>query len=451
MRHRIVIVLAAIALVAIGMDHAEASATLAGDLPRRAALGFTPDIDGEAVAVVRVQAGSPAETAGIKAGDRVVAINGAAVTNPLDGLDRLKRIMPAAVRLTVARGGQSVQIAFTAPTRPLEDMPGMDSFYDVADVAPGVRLRTIVATPQGASGRLPTLLFTQWVSCGSIEHNQQSPWRAALADFVRRNGMALARVERAPDGDSVGPACHRLDYDSEVAHYVAAYDRLLRSSPHLDRNRVYVLGSSLGSTTAPLVAKALQDRGVRVLGVAVTGGGAVTYFERMVNFERHYLERRPKDVQPTQIYGQMMNRLAFLNEYLIKARMPDDIARDSAAMAAVRGDILGLDRFAHYGRPFAYHQQAAKRDFLSAWVGLKGRALAVFGEFDQFEDRHGHALIAQMMNRLRPGSARFVELPRTDHDLAVHQTIEDAYAFAPGKDNNAAFFAAMEAWLRETR
>lgn len=448
MRHTNVIVSTCLLLFLTAGSAAQAASVVAGDLPRRAALGFSPNVEGEALSVARVQAGSPAEAAGLKTGDQVAAINGVQVRDGLDGLDRLKRTMPSQLQLTVARGGQRANVRFDVAARPLEDMPGMDSFYDVATLAPGVRLRTIVAKPSGKSGRFRTLLFTQWVSCGSIEHNAASPWRVGLADFARRNGLALARVERSSDGDSVGPACHGLDYDSEVAHYVAAYDHLLKTSPHLDRSRVVVLGSSLGGTTAPLVAKALQDRGVRIQGVAVTGGGAVTYFERMLNFERHYLERRPKQVQPTQIHDQMMKRIAFLHEYLVKGRMPDEIARDNAAMAQVRRDVLGLDRGAHYGRPFAYHHQAAKRDFLSAWTGLNGRALAVFGEFDQFEDRHGHAMIAHMVNRLRPGHGQFVELARTDHDLVVHATIEDAYAFADGKPNDAAFFAALESWLQ---
>lgn len=451
MRHTNVIVSTYVLLFLTTACAANAASVIAGDLPRRAALGFSPSIEDEALTVARVQAASTADAAGLKAGDQITAINGGQVHDPLEGLDRLKRTMPSQLQLTVARRGQRTNFRFDAAARPLEDMPGMDSFYDVATVAPGVRLRTIVAKPAGRSGRFRSLLFTQWVSCGSIEHNPASPWRAGLAEFARRNSLALARVERASDGDSVGPACHKLDYDSEVAHYVAAYVHLLKTSPHLDRSQVVVLGSSLGSTTAPLVAKALQDRGVRILGVAVTGGGAVTYFERMLNFERHYLERRPKQVQPTQIHDQMMKRIAFLHEYLVKGRMPDDVARDNAAMAQVRGDVLGLDRGAHYGRPFAYHQQAAKRDFLSAWTGLNGRALAVFGEFDQFEDRHGHAIIAHMVNRLRPGHGRFVELARTDHDLAVHATIEDAYAFAEGKPNDDAFFAALESWLKAMR
>jgi pimeloyl-ACP methyl ester carboxylesterase len=428
MRHTIVILSLLTALAAGGVAHA--AAYLAGDLPRRAALGFASEPDGGAIKVVQVAEGSAAATAGLLVGDQIAAINGGPVGDVLDGADRLRRTLAnTELRLSVLRQGRRLDLKFTAPPRPLEDMPGMDSIYDAAQVG-GAKLRTITAIPAGARGPLPVLLLTQWVSCGSIEHNARSPWRRAVAEFVRAQKVAYVRVERASDGDSEGPACHKLDYDTEVRHYVEAFDAVLSSNKRLDPSRVFIMGSSLGSTTAPLVALALQERGRRVLGVAVQGGGAVTYFERMLNFERFYLERRPDAVKPHEIHDQMMKRIHFLHEYLIKGRSPDEIARDSAEMAAIRADIRGLGAGEHYGRPYTWHQQAARRNFLAAWAALKARVLVVFGEYDQFESVHGHALIAQIVNRLRPGGARFLEIKGADHDLVMHRTIEEAYADA---------------------
>jgi dienelactone hydrolase len=450
MRHAIVI-LVLLAGLAAAANTAHAAATMAGDLPRRAALGFASEAADGAIKVVRVDKGSAAAVAGLRVDDQISAIDGVSVASALDGRDRLRRTLGnASLRLGIVRQGARLEIRFSAPPRPLEDMAGMDSSYDAVDVGGGARLRTITAVPAGTRGRLPVLLFTQWVSCGSIEHNAQSPWRRAVADFVRAQGLAFVRVERASDGDSEGPACHKLDYDTEVRHYIAAFDALLSSNPRLDPSRVFVLGSSLGSTTAPLVALALQERGRRVLGVGVQGGGAVTYFERMMGFERFYLERRPEAVQPHEIHDQMMKRIHFLHAYLILGRSPDAIARDSAEMAAVRADIRGLGIGEHYGRPYAWHQQAAKRNFLGAWAALKARVLVVFGEFDQFETAHGHALIAKMVNRLRPGTARFVEIANADHDLVRHRTAEEAYAGAPSTTRgDKAFFDAFGQMIKQ--
>lgn len=449
MRHAIVIF--AVWFASIGVTPAFAKAIKAGDLPRRAALGFASEVQDGALSVVRVDAGSAAANAGLRVSDQIVAIGGTQVSDPLEGRDRLRRTLANnELSLRVQRQGARIDLRFVVPARLLEDMPGMVSHYDVASVGSGVKLRTITAVPEGARGRVPVLLLAQWVSCGSIEHNPQSPWRRAVAEFVRAHGLAFVRVERSSDGDSEGPACHKLDYDSEVAHYIAAFDHVLTSNPRLDASRVFVLGSSLGSTTAPLIALALQERGRGVLGIAVQGGGAVTYFERMLHFDRFYLERRPSEVKPADIHDQMMKRIHFLHEYLIEGRSPDDIARDNAEMAAIRADVRGLGQGEHYGRPYAWHQQAARRNFLAAWAQLKARVLVVFGEFDQFETAHGHKLITTMVNRLRPGTARFVSVEGADHDLAVFKSVEDAYADAPGAvPNDKAMFDAMSLLVRQ--
>lgn len=434
----------------LAADGAYTTATVEGDLARRADLGFATEVDGVQLKVTQVEAESSAAAAGLVAGDALTAIAGRVVDDPLAAADRLRRTPGnARVHISVLRQGRRIDIEFAVPPRPLEYMPGMDSIYGVAQVG-GARLRTITAVPVGARGPLPVLLLTQWVSCGSIEHHARSPWRRALAAFVRQQKIGLVRVERASDGDSEGPACHQLDYDTEVRHYIEAFDQVLSTDPRLDPARVFMVGSSLGSTTAPLVGLALQERGRNILGVAVQGGGAVTYFERMLHFERAYLERRPQAVQPQEIHDQMVARIHFLHEYLILGRAPDAIARDSADMAALRGDIRGMGRSEHYGRPFSWHQQAAKRNFLAAWADLQARVLVVFGEFDQFESAHGHALIAQMVNRRRPGTARMLQIKSADHDLEVYASIEEAYAGnGSTQRRDQEFFDAFGQMVRE--
>ncbi|MHA7873482.1 MAG: alpha/beta hydrolase family protein, partial [Hyphococcus sp.] len=268
-----------------------------------------------------------------------------------------------------------------AVDRPLEQINGVTSHYGMVETSDGARLRTIITIPENAETRPHPLLFTQWVSCSSIEFRSD---QNILARLAQRSGLALLRVERASNGDSIGPACDELDYDTEVRHYIEAYTALL-GDERINRDKVYVYGSSLGSTTAPLVAKALQDGGYDIAGVAIQGGGAETYYERMLTFDRLYLERRPDAVPPENIHDELIARAKFHYEYLINDRHPDDIATDSERMATVRGDILGMGEANHYGRPFAWHQQAAKQNFLGAWAAIDAPVLVIFNEFDQFE------------------------------------------------------------------
>ncbi len=337
--------------------------------------------------------------------------------------------------------------AFAAAAQAAESIPGVASHYTDVQVADGSRLRSIIALPEDDGSPRHPVLFTQWVSCGSLEDREGSNSRELLARIARDSGLALVRVERAALDES-GPSCEELDYNTEIAHYVDAFSQLLKD-PRIDAGRIYVYGSSLGSTTAPLVALQLQDMGFDVAGIMVQGGGAVTYYERMFNFERIYLERRPGEVAPADIHNEMLLRAKFQYEYLVNARHPDDVAGDSEEMARIRNDILGMGETDQYGRPYSWHQQAASHNFLAAWAKLDAPVLVIFNAFDQFEMRHGHRLIVDTVNRLRPGSATFVERPNIGHSDNRYATIEDAYAFRDGTPAWQESAEIMINWLRQ--
>ncbi|MEO1081247.1 MAG: alpha/beta hydrolase [Pseudomonadota bacterium] len=325
----------------------------------------------------------------------------------------------------------------------VESIPDLDSHYVDVEVEDGSRLRSIITLPKGDNSPRPPILFTQWVSCGSLEYREGSNSRELLAALARRSGLALIRVERSALNES-GPACEQLDYDTELAHYIDAFAQLLED-PRINAERVYVYGSSLGATTAPLVAQALQIQGVEIGGMMVQGGGAVSYYERMLNFERNYLERRPEEVALPDIHSELLLRARFQYEYLVEGRHPDDVAGDSEEMARIRRDILGMETSNQYGRPFAWHQQAAKQNFLAAWAAVDAPVLVIFNAFDQFEGRHGHKLIVDSVNRLRPGSGMFIERPNIGHSDNRYATVEDAYAF---RDGMPAWEEAAEFMLR---
>lgn len=333
--------------------------------------------------------------------------------------------------------------------QPLESIPGVTSHYGMVETSDGARLRTIITVPDGADAPLHPILFTQWVSCGSVEYRDGGS-RGILGKLARQSGLSLVRVERSSDGDSVGPACDELDYDTEVAHYVEAYETLLQDE-RLDASKVYVYGSSLGSTTAPLVAKTLQDNGYDIAGVAIQGGGAETYYERMLTFDRLYLERRPEEVAPEEIHDEMIARAKFHYEYLINDRHPDDVADDTEAMATIRADILGMGETDHYGRPFAWHQQAAKQNFLAAWAELDAPVLVIYNEFDQFEAQYGHQVIADMVNRLRPDTASFVVQDNIGHSNSRYDDIFSAYPREGGEPAWEQTAGVILSWLNDIR
>lgn len=399
-----------------------ADSRLTGDLPRRANLGFVPQPDDDAIKVAGVVERSPAARAGVKDGDVILLVNGRPVSRPMVGLDLLNRASGGKeLVLEIPRGNKSKTVAFTPEPLALENVEGLVSLYGSVKVTGGARLRTIVTRPAGAKGPLPAIFFTQWVSCGSIEFLRGGLSREILKQLALKSGAALIRVERSGTGDSEGPPCHELDFDTELGHYRAAFRKLVHDNPLIDPARVVIYGSSLGSAMAPLVAE-----GNDVAGVIVQGGGAVTYLERMITFDRQNLERT--GVAPEDIHGRMLRQIQFNVEYLVKGRHPDEVAADSPDMAAAKSGILGMEGGLHYGRPYAWHQQAAQKNLLAAWSKVSAPVLVIFGEFDQYEGRHGHELIAEMLNRERPGTVTFLEIPQMDHEGNIFDSAVDAYA-----------------------
>jgi pimeloyl-ACP methyl ester carboxylesterase len=328
--------------------------------------------------------------------------------------------------------------------KPFENITGVDTYYGSVQVEPGVRLRTLISRPKNIDKPLHPFLFTQWVSCGSIELKEGAGGKLGM--LARESGLALVRVDRSGAGDSQGPSCDNLDYDTEVEHYVSAFAQMLKDK-RIDASKVYVMGESLGSTTAPLVADRLQGMGYNIEAVVVQGGGALTHLERMINFDRFYLERRPNAVSRTQIHEQMNHRIIFQTEYLLKGRHPDEVAKDSPMMMAVRNDVRGLEKDNHYGRPFAWHQQAAKQNFLAAWESLNARVLVIFNQFDQFETRHGHELIVDTVNRKSSGSADLVVQKGLGHSSWSFNSLEDAYAYEAGVSETKVTGKAILDWL----
>lgn len=400
-----------------------AEVQMLGDLPRRADLGFTATPRDDALEVSALVDKSLAAKAGLRDGDLILLVNGRPVINAYTGMDLLGRLDGGVeLDLETVRAGKARTVTFTPAPLALENVAGLESHYGSVKVPGGVVLRTIITRPAGAEGPLPAIFFTQWVSCGSIEFLRGGLSREILKQLALQSGAALIRVERAGTGDSDGPACHELDYDTELAHYRAAFRKLVTNNPLIDSARVVVYGSSLGSTMAPLLAA-----GNNVAGVMVQGGGAVTYLERMINFDRQNLERT--GVEPAQIHERLLRQIRFNVEYLGKGRHPDEITREDPEMATAKAGILGMEDGYHYGRPYAWHQQAAQRNFLGAWSTVAAPVLVIFGEFDQWEGRHSHELIVDMLNRERPGSATLVSIPRMDHDGDVYDNIIDAYTW----------------------
>jgi dienelactone hydrolase len=343
-------------------------------------------------------------------------------------------LAPAAVAKPTTITGELPRRAAT----PLEDTPSLETQYGAVRVADGVRLRTFLTRPEGARTSLPAIFFVQWVSCGSLEFRPDRP--NLLRDLAQRSGMVLIRVDRAGTGDSEGLRCERLDHDTEIAHYRAAFEHLSRH-PWVDPDRIVIYGSSLGASNAPLVADSHK-----VAGILVQGGGALSYLERMVNFDSLQLERSGT-FAPERYNVEMARRIAFEQAYLLGRQTPAQVVAAHPELAGVWESLPGTEPSGQYGRPFAWHWQLAGKNLLAAWTRVMAPVLVVYGEYDQYETQRGHRLIVDTLNALRPDSATWLEIPQADHDLDLYPDARAAYRREGGRRAPERFLDPVIAWL----
>ena len=329
--------------------------------------------------------------------------------------------------------------------RALQSLPGVDTEYGVVSASDGARLRTIVTRPAGANGRLPAILFVQWLSCDSVDvgSSAMDGWSTMLRRLITESGYLVQRVDKSGVGDSTGTPCDRLDYETELAQHRAALDALLLR-PDVDPTRVIIFGASMGTTYAPLVAA-----GHAVAGIMVWGGGATTWYERTLLFERHALELAGGD--PARIAPEMTARAAFLERYLIKGESPATIGHDDVEMGRVWDRLVEAHGTLHYGRPIAFDQQAERQNWAAAWARVRAPVLVLYGEFDWFESHEAAQLIASIVNRTKPGLAVFKEVPATNHHFTRYPSREAAYQEQGGTVDVASAVDAMLEWLQKRK
>ncbi|MDX1460030.1 MAG: site-2 protease family protein [Xanthomonadales bacterium] len=413
-----------------------------GGLQRQGNPGFRGSVANGALVVGRVDESSEAARAGLREGDVIEAIDGRAFSKAHIGQDLLETLKgDEPVSLRIRRDGRAVNVAFTPPPRDWEQLSGLEAEYGVLETSDGARLRTIVTRPRGADSPLPAVFMIQWVGCSSLEFQHEGPWLMVYKGVAERSGLAMIRVERSANGDSEGPPCHQLDMNTERMHYDEAFEVLTRH-PWVDRDRVVLMGNSLGTKMVPLVA-----HGKLLAGAITSSGGGLSYFERMVNFDRHALSHEDRD--PAEAHDILMAQMPFQVMYLLEGKTPEQIVAERPDLEGVWETIAHTGDGHHYGRPYAYHHQAARQDYVEAWAVLEAPILVNFNQYDQFEELRGAELIVDTVNRLRPGTATLAVHAQLGHSFRRYASQLDAYAYRDGEPGHEVALAVILDWLEQ--
>lgn len=372
--------------------------------------------------VERLDPDSAAARAGLREGDIVLTIDGRQYPSAAAGrrlLEHGRGDLP--LELGVRRENVQRTVRYVAPAAPFEDIAGVASHYESLVTADGLRLRTITTRPKDATGRLPTIYFVQWLSCDSIEYPlnpDDHGWQTMIQTLAARSGVMMMRTEKAGIGDSEGD-CADLDYDTDLDHHRRAL-RKLKAHPLVDPARIVIFGASMGGNMAALLAAEFQPAGLVIWGTAIK-----TWFEHLVEFNRRHLELSGR--APAEIRAVVNRQISFLEEFLVEGRSPAEIAATNPALGSVWGEIRGSAGATLYGRPYRFHQQAHAKDWLGAVATVRAPVLVLYGEYDWFEELDDHVLIARVVERSRPGSARLVVVPGMDHHFSIYPSLAAAY------------------------
>jgi pimeloyl-ACP methyl ester carboxylesterase len=423
---------------------ASTGAAFAAELPRRGLLGarLVPPQEGQTGAkVTRVEEGSAAARAGLAAGDVVHAIEGETIGDADDHARALRRVRAGDLTLLVERDGKQREVKVQVPPWPALEVSGAKVEYGTVKSPRGYAVRTILTVPEGASGRLPAIFLVPWLSCDSVEVTRgRRDGTAQLLDaLAQKSGALTFRVDKPGIGDSGGPPCRSVDFHHELDAMRAGFQALL-ADPRVDPDQVFVLGLSNGGGYAPLV-----PGGAPVRGYVVIGGWSKTWFEHMIEHERRRLALTGED--PGEVTAAMPGYAEFYTEYLVRRRTPRQVLAEKPHLTP-----LWYDEPEHqYERPAAFYHQLQELNLAAAWAKTGAPVLAIHGGHDWIMSREDHQLIAELANRQRPGSGRFVAIARMDHGLFVHPTLQQGF------DDYWSGSYAVEAeelildWLRQQR
>ena len=409
-------------------------------LRRRAFWGASiaePDASPGAV-VRRVEPNSPAAKAGLQPGDIITQMNGIKVADPITYGTTFRSVRAGdRVNLRVMRQSQTLNLKLVPTPLPREIVEGVEVTYGSVVTERGHRLRTIITKPVGARGRLPAVLFVQWLSCDTIEvlNKPSDGVERSLRALASRSGFVLMRVERPGLGDSEGPDCSQSDLQADIAGFRAALTTL-KNHDFVDTNNLFIFGASIGGGLAPIVAQ-----GENVRGLIVSGAFAKTWYEHMIEHERRRLELTGRT--PTEINDAMRGYSEFYSMYLNQKLTPAEVIRQRPRLAA-----LWYDGPAHqYGRPAKYYQQVQDLNVESAWEKISAPTLIVYGEYDWIMSRGDHDLIEGIVNRRHPGNARLVIIPKAGHNLDIFESQLAAFKGEGGRSDESVANLMIE-WLR---
>jgi pimeloyl-ACP methyl ester carboxylesterase len=380
---------------------------VSGVLARRGYVGLTlgtASSGSGGLPIRSVMPASSAEKAGVLPGDVLTHLDRNPTTDVVE-VRRLLRSLRAGdpLLLDVTRDGQAMYFETQVEALPREEHPGASVELGKVEVGPHA-LRSILVVPEGR-GPHPVVYFLPGAHWASDEYPLQPEHPVpALLGHLAREGFASVRVERSGLGDSEGPPCVRVDYETELAGYRAGLRDVL-AKKWADPDRIFVFCHSLGAMIAPLLA----SEG-RLAGIACYAASALPISEALaVALVRHAERSAPGD----KSFRQRAERIGELVRLVVAGGLTP------RAVFAARPDLAAIAP-SHFSEDQAYHRIAAfyhqleRTDLAAAWRAFRAPVSFMYGERDWMctaED-------AESLARIVGANAEVEPVPGADHQMS---------------------------------
>jgi pimeloyl-ACP methyl ester carboxylesterase len=400
----------ALLLVIVGSIGAHARTVTAQALPRRAMFGAAVVGDPAGVRVTAVVPGGPAATAGLKVGDVITAFGDRKVDSPSSFVADVRvATVERPVAVKALRAGVALTLHVRLIPAPEESDALVDTLYSSIEVD-GTLRRTLLTTPKRVSGRLPAMLLIGGIGCFTVD-NPSDPYDTyrLLAHDLTRAGIAVLRLEKAGIGDSQGGPCFDTDFDQELGSYAAALIAL-RSEAHVDSNRIFLFGHSIGTMIAPILASRYP-----VAGVIAADGVGINWVEyELANLRR---QAALEGDSPAQTDALLRSKEICMHRLLIE-RQPE---------SAIEADMPECKERNAYPVAASYLQQVAALNIGELWMKVNVPVLAIYGTADFVTSQADLQRIVDIVRAGHPGIAELRLIEGMDHHFERMGTAQNAY------------------------
>lgn len=385
------------------------------------------------------------DKAGIKAGDIVVAIDSKPAI-PGGSISEYLRTIPTGQKVTfkVVRDGKTVELSSTFTEKPRD--PGTANYtVDYSHiVSHGQKMRTIITTPK-KPGKHPALFFIQGFSPISYDFTLSTSTGDVgsldgpiLHEFAEKN-FVVVRIEKPGVGDSEGGPFAELDYTTELDIYRQTL-KMIKSHGAVDPDNVFIFGHSMGGSFGPMVAVENPVKGIVVYGVA-----ARTWHEYLLDTLRwqgiagggSYVDADNE----VRIGARVISQIFFEN------KTAEEVKKSHPELAQYIDSLMPGGKF--NGKTLEFWRQLGQINFATYWSKIDARVLAVRGGSDFVTYDVDHKLIADIVNKAKPGRGESMTLPNSDHLFHNYPNeLEAVRGYSRGKFNPA-FTTVMMDWVRK--